>query len=190
VGLLVALHNQKKVPNPIEFIFGDATNPRGDGPRILVQIVTDGAVIWGGGGFAAAVRRAWPHAQEEFRQWVAGSREHLSLGRVHFATPRDGVQVASIIAQHGYALSARPKVRYNALRQGLQEVAKVAQENGASVHMPRIGTGLAGGSWDVVEELVWDTVGRSDQHVTVYDLPGRRSVGQQSLFNTSDQPGQ
>jgi len=99
--------------------------------------------------------------------------------------------VASIVAQRGYAPTARPKIRYNALRLGLQEVARLAKENGASVHMPRIGTGLAGGSWEIVEELVWDTLGKAGLHVTVYDLPGRRSVGQQqSLFNTSDQPGQ
>src|SRR6266446_2639226 len=190
VGLLVPFSDQRATSDSIEFVFGDATSPQGDGPRILVQIVTDGAVTWGGGGFATAVRRAWPSAQDEFRLWVGGGREHLSLGRVHFATPQNGVQVASIVAQHGYAPTARPKIRYNALRLGLQEVARLAKEKGASVHMPRIGTGLGGGSWEIVEEVVWDTLGKAGVHVTVYDLPGRRSVGQQqSLFNTSDQPG-
>jgi O-acetyl-ADP-ribose deacetylase (regulator of RNase III) len=187
VGLLIPVALSDDAPlELIEFIFGDATKPQGDGPRLIVHIVTDEAVIWGGGGFAAAVRRAWPHAQDEFRDWVTQRREHLSLGTVHLSTPRDGVQVASIVAQHGYGPSARPRIRYSALRRGLSEVAHVAREAGATIHMPRIGTGLAGGSWDVVEELVWDTLGREGLHVTVYDRPGRRSVGQESLFSVSE----
>jgi O-acetyl-ADP-ribose deacetylase (regulator of RNase III) len=184
VGLLLPIEEtQEKPPRLIEFVFGDATRPQGGGPRVIAQIVTDEAVIWGGGGFAAAVRRAWPHAQEEFRQWVAGHREHLGLGRVHVSSPRDQMQIASIVAQHGYGQASRPRVRYNALRQGLSAVAQLAREIGATVHMPRIGTGLAGGSWDIVEELIWDTLGRAGVHVTVYDLPGRRSIGQPSLFS-------
>ncbi len=188
VGLLLpAPENIATGPEAaVEFVFGDAARPQGDDLRTIVHIVTDEAVTWGGGGFAAAVRRAWPHAQNEFREWVTQRRENLSLGRVHFSSESDGIRVASIVAQHGYGPSQRPRIRYGALRQGLIEVAQVAKETHSSVHMPRIGTGLAGGSWDVVEELVIDTLGQEGLRVTVYDLPGRRSVGQESLFRMAE----
>jgi len=187
VGLVLPVSEGADVPpNAIEFVFGDATRPQGEGPRMIVQVVTDEALIWGGGGFAAAVRRTWPHAQNEFREWATERGEKLSLGRVHFSSARDDVQVASIVAQHGYGPSARPRIRYAALKQGLSEVALVAKDAAATVHMPRVGTGMAGGSWDVVEELVWGTLVQAGLHITVYDLPGRRSLGQESLFSLSE----
>lgn len=168
----------------IEYLFGDATQPQAAGQRIIAQVVTDGATTWGGGGFAAAVRRAWPHAQQEFRQWVGADRRKLSLGNVHFSSVQNGVRVASIVAQHGYGPSPHPRIRYNALRDGLAAIAQAASESGASVHMPRIGCGMAGGSWDVVEELIWLTLGRAGVTATVYDPPGKRNLGQPSLFSS------
>ena len=186
VGLLLPVVDQADtVSEFVEFVFGDATKPAGDNLRMIVHVVTDGAMIWGGGGFAAAVRRTWPHAQEEFREWVAQQREHLSLGRVHFSSIKEAVQIASIVAQRGYGPSDKPRIRYGALRQGLSEVARVARDTHASVHMPRIGTGMAGGSWDLIEELVRDTLGPAELHVSVYDLPGRRITRQASLFRVS-----
>jgi hypothetical protein len=49
----------------------------------------------------------------------------------------------------------------------------LARRAGASIHMPRIGSGLAGGSWEVVEEIVEETLCRQGLRVTVYDLPGK-----------------
>ncbi len=40
---------------------------------------------------------------------------------------------------------------------------------GASVHMPRIGCGLAGGKWSRVEPLVTERLAKRDIAVTVYD---------------------
>jgi hypothetical protein len=41
---------------------------------------------------------------------------------------------------------------------------------GASVHMPRIGCNLAGGSWGMVEPIIERTLGHAK--VFVYDFPG------------------
>ncbi|RAJ47078.1 hypothetical protein K353_00279 [Kitasatospora sp. SolWspMP-SS2h] len=41
---------------------------------------------------------------------------------------------------------------------------------GASVHMPRIGCGLAGGRWERIEPLVTDRLTARGVPVTVYDL--------------------
>jgi len=184
-GLLVpAAQAPEPVLDSIEYLLGDGTKPHGEGRRMIVQVVNDEALTWGGDGFAAAVRRAWPHAQEDFRHWVGNRRENLKLGRVHFSSVVNDVQVASIVAQHGYGPSQRPRIRYGALREGLVEVARVARESGATVHMARIGCGLAGGAWDVVEELLWLTMGRTGMRATVYDLPGRRAPIQESLFGS------
>jgi hypothetical protein len=49
-------------------------------------------------------------------------------------------------------------------------VAKIAGYDGATVHMPRIGTGLARGNWEVIESIINRTLTLRDVDVTVYDL--------------------
>lgn len=64
-----------------------------------------------------------------------------------------------------------PPVRYEAIREGLQAVAVFAREHRASVHMPRIGAGLAGGSWETISVIVEEELAGQGVEVTVYDLP-------------------
>src|SRR5262249_46829755 len=49
---------------PLRIVRGSATDPRGEGSRFVVQVVNDQTANWGGGGFAQAVRSAWPGAQD------------------------------------------------------------------------------------------------------------------------------
>lgn len=156
----------------IRFVRGSATEPRGTGQRIVVQVVNDKTANWGGGGFAMAVRKVWPAVQSDFKDWAESERSSFKLGAVRLAEADPRTLVASIVAQHGYGPSPRPRVRYAGLRDGLQEVARHAVEHRMSVHMPRIGTGQAGGEWGVVRDLIAETLGAEGIQVTVYDLPG------------------
>ena len=167
----------------LTFLRGDATRPRGTGAQIVVQVVNDATPNWGGRGFSMALLRRWPQVQEDFRAWARATPRALALGRVHVAQADQAIQVASLIAQHGYGPSASPRVRYRALKAALEELAKVAVEAQATVHMPRIGCGQAGGSWDVVEELLTITLGAAGVPVCVYDPPGSEPLvpPQQSL---------
>ncbi|MEU4365716.1 hypothetical protein [Micromonospora chersina] len=65
--------------------------------------------------------------------------------------------------------SAGPPIRYDAVERCLSALADQVDELGASVHMPRIGCGLAGGTWDRIEPLVVRTLCARDIAVTVYD---------------------
>jgi len=157
---------------PLKFVRGSALEPRGTGLRIVVHIVNDKTPNWGGGGFAEALKERWPAAQADFRSMTTKDRKLLSLGNVRICSVPDGVLVASIVAQKGYGDSVRPRIRYTALRRGLESVGEAAAESGATVHMPRIGTGQGGGSWSVIEDIVQDVFGEKGLSVTVYDLPG------------------
>jgi hypothetical protein len=53
----------------------------------------------------------------------------------------------------------------------LKKLAEEAIKQKASVHMPRIGCGEAGGSWWIVSELIEETLLKHGVAVTVYDLP-------------------
>jgi O-acetyl-ADP-ribose deacetylase (regulator of RNase III) len=153
----------------ISYLTGDATDPVADGARIIVHIVNDKTANWGGA-FARALRNAYPLAQQDFRAWA--QEGHLELGEVQITDVEDDLYVATMVAQRGYGTSQRPRLRYDAVRRGLATVAHAARQLAATVHMPRIGAGMAGGSWDVIGELIESELIANGISVTVYSLPG------------------
>jgi len=158
---------------PIRYVHGDVTKPLGPGPRIICQLVNDRAIRWGGG-VAKAFARRYPEAEAAFSDGIMKVPPRERLGRVVTVPLSDEIRLASIVGQEGYGPSLYPRIRYSALQGGLAEIAETAAASHASVHMPRIGAGSAGGEWGVVEEMVEDELVRRGVPVTVYDLPPRR----------------
>ncbi len=75
-----------------------------------------------------------------------------------------------MVAQHGIrATKAGPPIRYEAVESCLREVAIYSAENDFSVHMPRIGAGLAGGDWQKIESIILNQLA-AEVSVTVYDF--------------------
>ena len=164
----------------IEELRGDALRPRGGGPKLIVHVVNDSTASWGGN-FSKAVKDTYPGAQTDFREWAAERRSNLSLGAVRFYSTDRDIEIASMVAQRGYGPSNKPRIRYGALRACLGKVAERALRTGASVHMPRIGAGMAGGNWSVIAELIDEHLVKRGIQVTVYSLPGtalRRQASQ------------
>lgn len=67
------------------------------------------------------------------------------------------------------------RIRYQALDKAMAKLADVARQREASVHMPRLATGGAGGDWEVVEALIRQNFDGLDKGVWVYDLPPRQT---------------
>lgn len=155
-------------------VVGDATQPQGEGPRLLVHICNDiGA--WGRG-FVVALSKSYPQPEREFKRWATGQTEQAyALGEVQFVEVTPTLTVANLVGQHDIARknnpNAEPPVRYDAIRTGLERVRDEAQVLGASVHMPRIGAGVAGGDWAVIEPIIREELTDHGLNVTVYSLP-------------------
>lgn len=98
----------------------------------------------------------------------------FALGEVQVVTvEQDHLYVANLIGQEGIRTGnqGRPPIRYDAIRRGLKHIAYYATQLELSVHMPRIGAGLAGGCWDEVAQIIADELTSRGVSVTVYDLP-------------------
>ncbi|WP_327089179.1 macro domain-containing protein [Nonomuraea sp. NBC_01738] len=148
----------------LSYVTGDATSPSGDGPRIICHVCND-LGGWGRG-FVLALSRRWPEPEAAYR-----SMRSYELGETQLVQVEPTIWVANMIAQHGVRpTQAGPPIRYEALNNCLAALATRAADLGASVHMPRIGCGLAGGTWDQVEPLITDNLVRQGIEVTVYDL--------------------
>ena len=154
----------------IKYEVGDATDPIGHGPKIIVHICNN-AGGWGKG-FVVAVSRRWPEPERCYRAWHRGKEpDEFLLGQVQFVKVESDIWVANLIGQHGMTVrNGVPPVRYDAIRSGLRSVAAKAKELNASVHMPRIGCGLAGGKWEQVEPIIKDELISAGVSVRVYDL--------------------
>ena len=153
---------------PIDYVVGDATSPRAPGLKILVHCCNN-VGAWGAG-FVVALSRKWEAPERQYREWF--SSERPELGEVQFVPVGDKVIVANLIGQMGLRGPGNEvPVRYDAIRQGLETVAEHAQKHHATVHMPRMGCGLAGGSWDEIEAIINDVM--PDIRVRVYDIPPR-----------------
>ena len=146
----------------ITYTVGDATAPVGSGPKIIAHICNDQGG-WGAG-FVLAVSRRWPEPEAEYRRFAQ------PLGFCQLVQVATDLIVANMIVQRGFPTRERPcAVDYAALRIALEWVSRQASVRGATVHMPRIGAGIAGGDWTTIAAIIESVMGAVP--VTIYDLP-------------------
>lgn len=153
----------------INYIKGDATQPIGTENKIIVHICND---IGGWGkGFVLAISERWKAPEKNYRDWFT-SKENFELGEVKFIQVEENLWIANLIGQHKIRKdeNGNAPIRYNAIEIGLQKVQEKANELNASVHMPRIGCGLAGGKWKKIEPLLNNTLIKNNIETTVYDF--------------------
>ena len=154
---------------PLTIIAGDATVPQAKGPKVIAHICNDMGG-WGKG-FVLAVSARWPEPEKAYRAWHrARARNDFGLGAVQLIQVAPDKWVANMIGQHGTRTGSQgPPIRYPAVESCLAGLATHAEHLGASVHMPRIGCGLAGGTWARIEPLITAALSARDIPVTVYD---------------------
>ena len=156
----------------ITYVRGDATAPQGRGVKVIAHVCND-LGGWGKG-FVLALSRRWPEPEEAYRRWHRDrARNDFGLGGVQLVRVGSYLWVANMIGQHGMRTGSKGvPVRYGAIDTALGVVGDRALELGASVHMPRIGCGLAGGKWARIEPLVTARLSERGVAVTVYDHEG------------------
>jgi O-acetyl-ADP-ribose deacetylase (regulator of RNase III) len=154
----------------IEYRIGDATAPVGKGRKIIAHVCNDiGA--WGRG-FVVAISKRWPEPERCYRAWHRGEDQRpFALGEVQLVKVLEDAWVANLVGQRDIrSVDGVPPVRYEAIREGLRKIMLEARRLEASVHMPRIGCGLAGGRWEIIGKIVEEELAQAGISVTVYDL--------------------
>ncbi len=149
----------------VKYIQGDATTPQGKGKKIIAHICNDQGG-WGAG-FVLAISKKWKEPEQDYREWYRGDKD-FELGNIHVVqTKQKDISVANMVAQKGFGGVA---VKYDKLRECLKKLCEIAKKEDASIHMPRIGCGLAGGSWNKVEPIIEEELCNNGVEVTVYDF--------------------
>lgn len=142
----------------IEYLKGDATVPLGTGVKIIVHICND--MGYWGKGFVLELSKKWKAPELDYR-----SRSPC-LGDISLINVDRQIYICNMIAQRG--IRGKVLVNYDMLRKCLEKVYQYATQMKASIHMPRIGCGLGGGDWNIVQQIISEELKGLD--VFVYDL--------------------
>lgn len=175
----------------IKYLIGDATQCKptdystnhllngtytGEKSCIIPHICNDiGA--WGAGFVIAVTNQLEAKPEAVYRYFHKTNHELSKIGEVQIVQSDKVpyITVVNIIGQNDTICEDNPTpINYVAVRKGLRTVAThilgtKGNEN-ISVHMPRIGCGLAGGKWNIVEQIIIEELCKKDIDVTVYDL--------------------
>jgi len=168
----------------ITYLKGDATKPAYNQAetRILPHIVNT-AGGWGSG-YVLALSKRWKDPELEYRNWfkhytLTTGKSQLPLGAIQIVPVSDEfgyLYVINMVAQEAYMTNSNPvPLRYSALvtclnelKKWLNEQQEVDKTSTYSINMPRIGSGLSGGDWKKIEEII--NVCLKDENIFVYDL--------------------
>ena len=153
----------------VNYIIGDATNPQTKGNKTMVHVCND---IGGWGkGFVMAITKRCKQPEQQYRQWFK-SNDNFCLGQVQFVQVEEELWIANLIGQHKINKdgNGNAPIRYEAILSGLEKVAQFAIDKNTTVHMPRIGCGLAGGTWDKIEPLINKSLLENEIETYVYDF--------------------
>ena len=172
----------------INHIVGDVTNTiESKGIKIIAHCCNNiGA--WGRG-VVLAISRRWGMPELIYRRWAQENPFEMrnSLGKIQIVPVERDIMVANIIGQNGIKTkNGIPPVRYDAIRSGLEKIEKFMEnykDKNPTLHMPRIGCGLAGGEWQKIEPIIEETISCP---VYIYTLP--HEVEQYNMVVKNDKP--
>lgn len=159
-------------------IQGDATKPEGDGIKLIPHICNNiGA--WGAG-FVLAISKKWSKPERTYKEWkTQGSYLKptsqvlcpFKLGEIQAVKVEKDIGVINMIAQAGIGTQSkkRPPIRYCALASCMEKVFQIAEKYKASIHCPMFGSGLAGGNWEVIKQMIFESWVDCGINVIVYE---------------------
>ena len=113
-----------------------------------------------GSGIAAQIAESFPqtkeqyHSKYEFEGWKLGEiQETVDL-------------IINLASQNKYGKFGNKYCSYDAIEKGLNEVN--SQFAGLKIGLPKIGAGLGGGNWNIIEKIIEETLTNVDY--TIYTL--------------------
>lgn len=120
-----------------------------------------------GGGVAALIRKQYPDA---YKEYVAEYEKHgLILGGIYPVNTKDKI-IINAITQKDYGGGGVRYVSYDAIAETMEKIDKLASmyDLGEKLAMPQIGAGLANGNWNIIENIIEETLVKIKPVVYIY----------------------
>ena len=116
-----------------------------------------------GSGVARAIRDWYPKAYQDYRSVYQEGK--LLLGNIISSAQDDGRVIHNAVTQEFYGRDSRTYVSYWAIA---ETFSKLESYNLGHIALPKIGAGLGGGDWSVIEAIIENCLVRTE--ATVYEL--------------------
>lgn len=122
-----------------------------------------------GGGVAWYISERWPEVYEADRKTNRGDKAKLGTWTEAMVKGSDGhsIMVMNLYTQFNYN-RFEDLFEYEAFEKICKELNRFARDHRASISMPLIGAGLAGGDWKRISKIIEENI---EQPVIVYVLP-------------------
>lgn len=144
----------------IRYIKGDVlTSPI---PMIIHQCNAQDTM---GSGVAKAIRDKYPKAYEDYIKYFELIPKAKRMGMIQITRVSPERAICNLIGQYHYLPRGVRHTSYDALTSGFEELKK---QFAGDIAMPKIGCGLGGGDWQVVEAIINSIF--NDRDVYIYEL--------------------
>jgi O-acetyl-ADP-ribose deacetylase (regulator of RNase III) len=132
----------------ISYITGDLLDAN---QQVIIQGCNAQGVM--GSGVAKSIRSKWPNVYEIYN--LRYKTFGLELGDIIPVATVDGHIIVNCITQEFYGRDPIQYVSYDAIATCLEKINNRVLDWGVSeVAMPKVGAGLGGGSWDIIEQII------------------------------------
>lgn len=126
-------------------------------------------------GLAKQIRAKYPEVYTRYQEvhvnpLYTGAGLDQLMGWVDFVNVGNNLNIANCYGQYRYGTNER-QTHYPSLFKCVNTLCEYSKATNVSIHLPRIGCGLAGGDWAIVEQLLkiaHDTNG--SPNITVWEL--------------------
>jgi hypothetical protein len=167
----------------LKYVEGDMFGPikAMAGQTVLVPHVCNDRGAWGSG-FVVPLGRNFPKTRDHYLKWHGKSPPpdatypggiDFGLGKTQVLQVSEDprIIVFNMVAQ---VMGVGRPLFYNMLARCMDQVAEEHRKwPNAVIHCPMFGSSLAGGDWNIIEQLVYDCWLRTSKiPTTVYYLPG------------------
>ena len=126
-----------------------------------------------GSGVAKALFTKFPEVKTEYHKFCERAKSSVEkfgtknlLGEVQYVESKDKI-ICNCFTQDNFGYDGKRYVNYRAIVDCFFLLK--LERKGETIAIPKIGCGLAGGDWNIVEQLINDTVG-DDLEIWVYEL--------------------
>lgn len=119
-------------------------------------VIAHGCNCYGvmGAGVALAIKQKYPKAHSDYVKVCNRYYDNPEdlLGEINFVRVSDDILIANCFTQLDFGGKKR-NLRYDALAQVFEKLNSADLEE---LNIPKIGAGLAGGNWDLIESIIND----------------------------------
>lgn len=170
----------------LKVVNGDVTDPKITTLNevvIIPHVCNNGINLAGvgvmGAGVAKALKDKWALVYDVYKKMEKESDRGLTdkLGQVCYAKVNNRIVVANMIAQHRIISDNNPyPIRYKALIEcmiSIVDYIRMIQRQvnvPVTIHCPKFGSELSGGSWTFILELIREIWLESGVNVVVYEF--------------------